>query len=125
MQEMLKPTMSLKAQGLDASCALVTDGRYSGASAGLSVGHVSPEAANQGAIGLIEDGDQIRIDIPNRSINLLISDTALQQRRDAMNALPKDQAWQPNEPRTRVITRALKSYAAFATSADRGGYREL
>ncbi|PMG42251.1 dihydroxy-acid dehydratase [Shewanella sp. 10N.286.52.B9] len=125
MQEMLKPTMSLKAQGLDASCALVTDGRYSGASAGLSVGHVSPEAANQGAIGLIEDGDQIRIDIPNRSINLLISDTALQQRHDAMNALPKDQAWQPNEPRTRVITRALKSYAAFATSADRGGYREL
>lgn len=125
MQEMLKPTMSLKAQGLDKSCAMVTDGRYSGASAGLSIGHVSPEAANGGAIALIHDGDVVDINIPNRSINVMISDEEMQQRRDAMNALPKDQAWQCNEPRTRVITRALKSYAAFATSADRGGFKEV
>jgi len=125
MQEMLKPTMSLIAKGLHLSCALITDGRYSGASAGLSIGHISPEAANKGALALVEDNDVIEIDIPNRSINLAISEQLLQQRRTAMEALPADQAWQPKGERTRVITKALKSYAAFASSADRGGYRDI
>ena len=125
MQEMLKPTMSLKAQGIDSSCALITDGRYSGATAGLSIGHVSPEAANKGALALVRDGDTIEIDIPARSINVAISDEKLAQRRAAMEALPADQAWKPVGKRTRVITRALKAYAAFATSADRGGFRDL
>ena len=125
MQEMLKPTMSLKAQGIDGSCALITDGRYSGATAGLSIGHVSPEAANKGALALVRDGDTIEIDIPARSINVAISDEELAQRRAAMEALPADQAWKPVGKRTRVITRALKAYAAFATSADRGGFRDL
>jgi dihydroxy-acid dehydratase len=125
MQEMLKPSMSLKAQKVDGSCALITDGRYSGASAGLSIGHISPEAANQGALGLVHDGDIIEIDIPNRSINVAITDAELAERRAAMDALPDGQAWQPQGERTRVITRALKAYAAFATSADRGGFREI
>ena len=125
MQEMLKPTMSLKAQKVDGSCALITDGRYSGATAGLSIGHVSPEAANGGALALVRDGDRIDIDIPARSINLAVSDEELAERRAAMEALPADQAWQPVGERTRVITRALKAYAAFATSADRGGFRDI
>jgi dihydroxy-acid dehydratase len=125
MQEMLKPTMSLKAQGIDDTCALITDGRYSGATSGLSIGHVSPEAASQGALALVRDGDQIDIDIPGRSINVAISDEELSQRRAAMDALPAGEAWQPVGVRTRVVTRALKAYAAFATSADRGGYREI
>ena len=125
MQEMLKPTMSLKAQKIDDSCALITDGRYSGATAGLSIGHVSPEAANGGALALVRDGDTIEIDIPARSINVAISDEELAQRRAAMEALPADQAWKPVGKRTRVITRALKAYAAFATSADRGGFRDI
>ncbi|MDB9999176.1 dihydroxy-acid dehydratase [Porticoccaceae bacterium] len=125
MQEMLKPTLSLKAQGIDGSCALITDGRYSGASAGLSIGHVSPEAANRGALALVRDGDTIEIDIPARSINVAISDEELAQRRAAMEALPAARAWKPVGKRTRVITRALKAYAAFATSADRGGFRDL
>jgi dihydroxy-acid dehydratase len=125
MQEMLKPTMSLKAQKVDDSCALITDGRYSGATAGLSIGHVSPEAANGGALALVRDGDRIEIDIPARRIHLAIPDGALQARRAAMDALPPEQAWQPQGERTRVVTRALKAYAAFATSADRGGFREL
>ncbi len=125
MQEMLKPTVSMKAQNLDDNCALITDGRYSGASAGLSIGHVSPEAANQGNLALVQDGDVIEIDIPNRSINVKISDEELAQRRAAMDALPADQGWQPQGERTRVVTKALKAYAAFATSADRGGYRDL
>ena len=125
MQEMLKPTMSLKAQGVDGSCALITDGRYSGATSGLSIGHVSPEAANKGALALVRDGDRIDIDIPGRSINLAISDEELARRRAAMEALPPSEAWQPVGERTRVITRALKAYAAFATSADRGGFREI
>ena len=125
MQEMLKPTMSLKAQGVDGSCALITDGRYSGATSGLSIGHVSPEAANKGALALVRDGDRIDIDIPGRSINLAISDEELAQRRAAMDALPASEAWQPVGERTRVITRALKAYAAFATSADRGGFRDI
>ena len=125
MQEMLKPTMSLKARGLDGSCAMITDGRYSGASAGLSIGHVAPEAANRGNLALIEDGDEIEIDIPQRRLNLLVSDDALATRRAAMDALPADRAWQPRGTRTRVVTRALKAYAAFATSADRGGFRDI
>jgi len=125
MQEMLKPTMSLKAQRIDDTCALITDGRYSGATAGLSIGHVSPEAANKGALALVRDGDTIEIDIPERSINVMISDEELAERRAAMEALPADRAWQPVGERTRVITRALKAYAAFATSADRGGFRDI
>ncbi|MCL1142705.1 dihydroxy-acid dehydratase [Shewanella gaetbuli] len=125
MQEMLKPTMTLKAQKLDSSCALVTDGRYSGASAGLSIGHVSPEAANKGALALVEDGDTIEIDIPARTINLAISDEALAKRRQIMDAKPADQAWKPQGERTRVVTKALQAYAHFATSADKGGYRDL
>ena len=125
MQEMLKPTMSLKAQGIDGSCALITDGRYSGATSGLSIGHVSPEAADKGALALVRDGDRIEIDIPARSINVAISDEELAQRRAAMQALPATEAWQPVGERTRVITRALKAYAAFATSADRGGFRDI
>ncbi len=125
MQEMLKPTMTLITQQLNTSCAIMTDGRYSGASAGLSIGHVAPEAANKGAIALVEDGDEIEISIPKRAINLLISDEALAARRAAMDALPPEQAWQPREARSRVVTRALKAYAAFATSADRGGFREV
>ena len=125
MQEMLKPTMTLKAMGLDASCAVLTDGRYSGASAGLSIGHVAPEAANKGNIALVEDGDSIEIDIPARSIDVLVSDEELARRRRAMEALPADQAWQPQGERTRVVTRALKAYAAFASSADRGGFRDV
>ena len=125
MQEMLKPTMSLKAQGIDDSCALITDGRYSGATAGLSIGHVSPEAANGGALALVRDGDRIDIDIPARSINVAITDEELAARRAAMEALPAGEAWQPVGERTRVVTRALKAYAAFATSADRGGFRDI
>ena len=125
MQEMLKPTMSLKAQRIDDTCALITDGRYSGATAGLSIGHVSPEAANGGALALVRDGDRIEIDIPARSINVAISDEEMADRRAVMEALPASEAWQPVGERTRVITRALKAYAAFATSADRGGFRDL
>ena len=125
MQEMLKPSMSMKAQKIDGSCALITDGRYSGASAGLSIGHISPEAANKGALALVRDGDTIEIDIPNRSINVAVGEEELTSRRAAMEALSDDQAWQPQGERTRVITRALRAYAAFATSADRGGFREI
>jgi dihydroxy-acid dehydratase len=123
MQEMLKPTMSLIARGLADSCAMITDGRYSGASAGLSIGHVSPEAAGKGAIALIEDGDTIEIDLPNRSINLLIEEAVLASRRAKMDARPG--GWQPQGARTRDVTKALKAYAAFAASADRGGYRDI
>lgn len=124
MQEMLKPTMTLKVKGLDATCALLTDGRYSGATAGLSIGHVSPEAANGGNLALVEDGDRIEIDIPGRRIELMVSEAELAQRRTAMQA-KGDQAWQPIGERTRVVTRALRAYAAFASSADRGGFRDI
>jgi len=125
MQEMLKPTMSLRTQGLHTTCAMLTDGRYSGATAGLSIGHVAPEAANEGNIALVEDGDEIEIDIPNRSINILIGQRELAERRAAMEALPAELAWQPKGNRSRIVTRALKAYAAFATSADRGGFRDV
>ena len=123
MQEMLYPTSYLKSKGLGASSALLTDGRFSGGSSGLVIGHASPEAAEGGNIGLVNDGDTIEIDIPNRIINLAISDTELQQRRTAMEARG-DKAWKPVS-RERVVSQALLAYAALATSADRGAVRDI
>jgi dihydroxy-acid dehydratase len=122
MQEMLYPTSYLKSLGLGKACALITDGRFSGATSGLSVGHVSPEAAAGGAIGLIENGDTIELDIPKRSIHLNLSDDELTKRRDIMEAKDKV-AWKPN--RTRVVSQALRAYAALATSADKGAVRDV
>ena len=124
MQEMLYPTSYLKSKGLGKVCALVTDGRFSGGSSGLSIGHCSPEAAEGGNIGLVEDGDIIEIDIPARTINLKISDAEMAARRTAMEA-KGDAAWQPTEVRTRKVTAALKAYAALATSASRGAVRDV
>ncbi len=121
MQEMLYPTSYLKSKGLGKACALVTDGRFSGGSSGLSIGHISPEAAEGGLIGLVEEGDRIRIDIPARSIGLLVDDTVLAQRREAMLAR-NGQAWKPAK-RTRKVSTALKAYAALTTSAARGAVR--
>ena len=121
MQEMLYPTSYLKSKQLDKVCALVTDGRFSGGTSGLSIGHVSPEAANGGLIGLVEDGDKIEISIPNRSIHLSVSDEEIAKRRAAQDA----KGWQPAEKRERAVSKALKAYAAFATSADRGAVREI
>ncbi|CAM5547411.1 dihydroxy-acid dehydratase [Eoetvoesiella caeni] len=123
MQEMLYPTSYLKSKGLGASSALLTDGRFSGGSSGLVIGHASPEAAEGGNIGLVNDGDTIEIDIPNRTINLAISDQELADRRAAMEARG-EQAWQPLN-RERVVSQALKAYAALATSADRGAVRDV
>ncbi|MEZ5715207.1 MAG: dihydroxy-acid dehydratase [Paracoccaceae bacterium] len=123
MQEMLKPTMSLKATKVDDSCALITDGRFSGATAGLSIGHVSPEAAAGGALGLVRDGDRIAIDIPGRRIELLLSDAALAERRAEMEAAAAP--WRPAKARPREISAALRVYAAFAESADKGGFRRV
>lgn len=122
MQEMLYPTSYLKSMGLGKACALITDGRFSGATSGLSVGHVSPEAAAGGAIGLVENGDIIEFDIPNRSVNVKLSDDELAKRRDAMEAKGKD-AWTPN--RDRVVSPALRAYGALATSADKGAVRDV
>jgi len=124
MQEMLYPTSYLKSKGLGKACALVTDGRFSGGSSGLSIGHVSPEAAEGGAIGLVEDGDIIAIDIPNRSISLQVSDEELAHRRAHMEAKGKD-AWKPAAPRKRKVSTALKAYAAMATSAAKGAVRAV
>ena len=124
MQEMLYPTSYLKSKGLGAHCALLTDGRFSGGTSGLSIGHASPEAASGGNIGLVEDGDLIRIDIPARSIDVLLSEEALAERRKAMEA-KGDQAWQPARPRPRKVSAALKAYAKLVTSADRGAVRDL
>lgn len=124
MQEMLYPTSYIKSKGLGKACALLTDGRFSGGTSGLSIGHVSPEAGAGGAIGLVEHGDIIRIDIPNRTINVLLSDEELQTRRDAMNAKGAD-AWKPVEERPRKVSPALKVYAHFATSADKGAVRDI
>ncbi len=123
MQEMLYPTSYLKSKGLGKACALVTDGRFSGGTSGLSIGHASPEAASGGAIGLVEEGDRIEIDIPNRTIRLAISDEALQARRDAMNAKGVN-GWKP-VARDRVVSPALRAYAALTTSADRGAVRDV
>ena len=121
MQEMLYPTSYLKSKGLGKACALITDGRFSGGTSGLSIGHASPEAANGGAIGLVRDGDTIEIDIPNRTINLAVSAEELVKRRVAQDAA----GWKPATPRKRNVTLALKAYAAFASSADRGAVRVL
>jgi len=123
MQEMLYPTSYLKSKGLGKSCALLTDGRFSGGTSGLSIGHASPEAAEGGAIGLIEEGDRIEIDIPSRTINLKLADAELAKRRQAMEARGK-KAWQP-ENRNRVISAALRAYAAMTTSAARGAVRDV
>lgn len=123
MQEMLYPTSYLKSKGLGKDCALITDGRFSGGTSGLSIGHVSPEAAEGGNIGLIEAGDVIKINIPERSIIIDVDDSVLEQRRQNMNA--KDQAWKPLEKRERVVSKALQAYAAMATSADKGAVRDL
>ncbi len=123
MQEMLYPTSYLKSKGLGKVCALVTDGRFSGGSSGLSIGHCSPEAAEGGAIGLVEEGDIIEIDIPNRRIHLAVSDEVMAQRRAAMEA-KGDDAWKPKS-RTRVVSQALQAYAALTTSASRGAVRDV
>jgi len=123
MQEMLYPTSYLKSKGLGKDCALFTDGRFSGGSSGLVIGHASPEAAEGGTIGLVRDGDAINIDIPNRRIHLDISDTELAQRRADMQARGAD-AWKPLG-RERVVSQALQAYAALATSADRGAVRDV
>lgn len=123
MQEMLYPTSYLKSQGLGKACALLTDGRFSGGTSGLSIGHASPEAAEGGAIGLVEEGDTIEIDIPNRTINLKISDDELAKRRVAMDAKGSD-GWKPVN-RDRVVSNALKAYAAMTTSAARGAVRDV
>ena len=123
MQEMLYPTSYLKSKGLGKACALVTDGRFSGGTSGLSIGHASPEAAQGGAIGLVQDGDRIEIDIPNRRIDLAVPAEELQRRRDAENAKGAD-AWKPAN-RNRVVSPALRAYAALTTSADRGAVRDV
>jgi len=123
MQEMLYPTSYLKSKGLGKACALITDGRFSGGTSGLSIGHASPEAAEGGAIGLVKEGDTIDIDIPNRKISLSISDNEMQTRRDEMDAKGNN-AWKP-EPRPRKVTEALRSYAAMATSAAKGAVRDV
>ncbi len=119
MQEMLYPTSYLKSKGLGKQCALLTDGRFSGGTSGLSIGHVSPEAASGGVIGLVEDADRIRIDIPARRIDLLLDDATLAQRRADADA----RGWKPRAPRPRKVTSALKAYALLATSADKGAVR--
>jgi len=121
MQEMLYPTSYLKSKGLGKACALVTDGRFSGGTSGLSIGHASPEAAQGGAIGLVREGDLIDIDIPNRTINLVVDPAELERRRAEQDKL----GWQPAEKRKRNVTTALKAYAAFAASADKGAVRQL
>ena len=124
MQEMLYPTSYLKSKGLGAECALLTDGRFSGGTSGLSIGHVSPEAGEGGEIGLVEDGDTIAIDIPNRTISLEINDGEMERRRDAMNA-KGDAAWKHAKPRGRKVSQALEAYAAMTTSAARGAIRDI
>ncbi len=123
MQEMLYPTSYLKSKGLGKGCALLTDGRFSGGTSGLSIGHASPEAAQGGAIGLVQEGDTIEIDIPNRTIHLAIAAEEMTQRRAAMEARGR-KAWQP-ENRDRQVSVALRAYAAMTTSADKGAVRDV
>ena len=122
MQEMLYPTAYLKAAKLDKKCALITDGRFSGGTSGLSIGHVSPEAAAKGEIALIQNGDSIRIDIPNRSMNLLVSEAEMTERKN--NEQKEALAYRPKE-RERNVSVALKAYAALVSSADKGAVRIL
>lgn len=121
MQEMLYPTSYIKSKGLGKDCALLTDGRFSGGTSGLSIGHVSPEAAAGGAIGLVRNGDLIRIDIPKRSINVLLSDKELATRRKEQ----QEKGWKPAAERPRKVSAALKAYAKLVTSADKGAIRDL
>jgi len=121
MQEMLYPTSYIKSKGLGKACALLTDGRFSGGTSGLSIGHCSPEAAAGGAIGLVRNGDRIRIDIPGRSIHVLVSDEELARRREEQAAL----GWKPAKPRPRKVSAALKAYGKLVTSADKGAVRDL
>ncbi len=121
MQEMLYPTSYLKSKGLGKACALVTDGRFSGGTSGLSIGHVSPEAAEGGTIALVEDGDRIEIDIPGRTIRLAVPDEELARRRVAQAA----KGWRPAAPRKRAVSAALKAYAALTTSAAKGAVRDV
>ncbi|MGF7157080.1 dihydroxy-acid dehydratase [Bartonella heixiaziensis] len=124
MQEMLYPTSYLKSKGLGKVCALVTDGRFSGGSSGLSIGHISPEAAEGGAIALVEEGDIIEIDIPNRTIHMLVDDIEIIRRRAKMEE-KGNAAWQPIEERKRKVSKALKAYAAMTTSAAKGAVRSI
>jgi dihydroxy-acid dehydratase len=121
MQEMLYPTSYLKSKGLGKVCALITDGRFSGGTAGLSIGHVSPEAAEGGNIGLVQTGDTIVIDIPNRIVRFEVSDEELERRRSAQAAA----GWKPKSPRKRKVSSALKAYAKLVTSADKGAVRDV
>jgi dihydroxy-acid dehydratase len=123
MQEMLYPTSYIKSKHLGKECALITDGRFSGGTSGLSIGHVSPEAASGGNIGLVRDGDMIEIDIPNRSINVVVSDEELEKRRLAEEARDKD-AWTPKD-RNRIVSKALQAYASLVSSADKGAVRVI
>ncbi len=123
MQEMLYPTSYIKSRGLGKQCALITDGRFSGGTSGLSIGHVSPEAAEGGTIALVRDGDMIDISIEERSIQLRVDDTELAERRAAEDTRPG--GWQPTEQRERKVSPALKAYAAMATSADKGAVRDI
>ena len=122
MQEMLYPTSFLKSKKLGKSCALITDGRFSGGTSGLSIGHVSPEAAEGGTIGLIEEGDAIRIDIPKRRIELLVDEAEIARRRAAMNERGAA-AWTPD--RKREVSQALRAYGMMTTSAAKGAVRDL
>ena len=121
MQEMLYPTSYLKSKGLGKDCALLTDGRFSGGSSGLSIGHVSPEAAEGGAIALVEDGDRIEIDIPNRTIHLAVDDATMAHRHTKQEA----KGWKPAEERPRKVSKALKAYAMHTTSASKGAVRDI
>lgn len=121
MQEMLYPTSYLKGLGLGKTCALITDGRFSGGTSGISIGHISPEAASGGAIGLVQTGDEIEIDVTHRILRVNVSDEELQSRREAKGPLP----WKPTKPRKREVSKALKAYAMMASSADKGGVRVL
>jgi dihydroxy-acid dehydratase len=123
MQEMLHPTAFLKGAGLGAVCALITDGRFSGGSSGISVGHISPEAAAGGTIGLVEDGDQILIDVDSRRIELLVDDDVLAERRAKMEA--SERPWQPAQERHRHLTSALRAYAKLVTSGATGAVRAI
>lgn len=123
MQEMLYPTSYLKSKGLGKACALITDGRFSGGTSGLSIGHASPEAAEGGLIGLVQNGDTIEIDIPNRGINLMLDEAEIAARRAAMDA--SENPWQPAKPRKRKVSAALQAYAALTTSAAKGAVRDV
>ena len=119
MQEMLYPTSYIKSRRLGEKCALITDGRFSGGTSGLSIGHISPEAADHGELALIRDNDTIKIDIPKRKIQLLVSEEEIRQRTEEQNSNPE--GWKPS--RERYVSKALRAYASMVSSADLGGIR--